>query len=1020
MHKLFTFIIASLLTISQVLSQTNNNYQVQTYSTDNGMPSNGIKGIQWDEKNGFLWIATEAGVTRFNGLNFKSFTRENTSFIESERMNFLTLNRVGKILAMDQAENVFAVEKSSLTLLKSKPIDAKPNYDYTYTLSVSDLLYEKKVKEKKGLSFSLLFDKIIPVTDSSCLAIKASQLYFISLNTERKIELQATKVQSGFKINEDIFIVDDQKNIFHFETGTEKLALVSISKEAASLWSNNSPVFWTNGMQNPVLISRQAAWSLTYNNEEINTSYISGNIPTGVLLKYVQYSKKRNILFIGTDSKGIIIIKTNLVTPVKNKTKGLIERNAYYSQIELGNGNILTNEGHILGNSTTPTAEIPIKGKFSVTVNMTRDSILWYGQFIEMIPRLHCLHSYNYKTGLTKIYPKVPVNQLVIVRQVNNDFYVTTPSGIGRLSGDTLIYLHKFGVINDQTFIYDFKEIEPGVFGVATCFGLLRFHIKTNQVDTLFKKENYCVRTLWKYKDYLFFGTYGKGFYIYKNGSLKAMPLDKNNYLLYTHCFFKDEQDYLWMSTNRGLFKGRLADIINAFEKNTAQVYYHYFGKNDGMDITEMNGGCAPCALLLKNKNISFPTMDGLLEVNPATAMPSLPDGDIYIDDIIYDNRNWKPDSSAAIKFPASVKEIIINIGLSVWCNKENIYLEYRLNNNEAWQAVNIKDGTEIKLNNLPQGSYELQIRKLNGFGENNYTNKTIAFTIATPWYKQWWFYLLIALSVLGLFILIYRVRITQLKRSQQKLEKQVAEKTLALQQTNEVLEKNNSINTRLISIISHDIITPLKFLNVAGKNLLEKKNIMPEELKDETIQEITNTSKELQLLSTNILNWIKYQNENRRLAKEEFNMHDMVKQIFSILNSMAHQKKLNLVNQVNPEINVTQYFEPLKILIYNLITNAIHFSEKGNIIIDTILTNDKIIVTVQDEGTGMTPEQVKNIMADQFIISSANVDNKKGNGLGYLIIKDLLKMTNAKLSIESEKGKGTKVFVELPKQEMQ
>lgn len=141
-----------------------------------------------------------------------------------------------------------------------------------------------------------------------------------------------------------------------------------------------------------------------------------------------------------------------------------------------------------------------------------------------------------------------------------------------------------------------------------------------------------------------------------------------------------------------------------------------------------------------------------------------------------------------------------------------------------------------------------------------------------------------------------------------------------------------------------------------------------------------------------------------------------MVKQIFSILNSMALQKKLNLVNQVNPEINVTQHFEPLKILIYNLVTNAIHFSEKGNIIIDTIIMNDKVIVSVQDEGTGVTPDQVKNILADQFIISSANVDNKKGNGLGYLIIKDLLKMMNAKLSIESEKGKDTKVFVELPK----
>ena len=63
-----------------------------------------------------------------------------------------------------------------------------------------------------------------------------------------------------------------------------------------------------------------------------------------------------------------------------------------------------------------------------------------------------------------------------------------------------------------------------------------------------------------------------------------------------------------------------------------------------------------------------------------------------------------------------------------------------------------------------------------------------------------------------------------------------------------------------------------------------------------------------------------------------------------------------------------------------------------------------------------MPSDQIKNIMADQFIVSSANMDNKKGNGLGYLIIKDLLKMLNATISINSEKGKGTTVYVELPK----
>ncbi|MBK8610853.1 MAG: ATP-binding protein [Chitinophagaceae bacterium] len=130
----------------------------------------------------------------------------------------------------------------------------------------------------------------------------------------------------------------------------------------------------------------------------------------------------------------------------------------------------------------------------------------------------------------------------------------------------------------------------------------------------------------------------------------------------------------------------------------------------------------------------------------------------------------------------------------------------------------------------------------------------------------------------------------------------------------------------------------------------------------------------------------------------------------------MANQKKIELANRVEPELQVTQFFEPLKILIYNLVTNAIHFSEKADITIQASENGNNITISVSDEGSGMTPEQIKNIMADQFIVSSANVDNKKGNGLGYLIIKDLLKMMGAQIQISSEKNIGTTVYVELPK----
>jgi signal transduction histidine kinase len=198
----------------------------------------------------------------------------------------------------------------------------------------------------------------------------------------------------------------------------------------------------------------------------------------------------------------------------------------------------------------------------------------------------------------------------------------------------------------------------------------------------------------------------------------------------------------------------------------------------------------------------------------------------------------------------------------------------------------------------------------------------------------------------------------------------------------------------------------------VGGKELMEKQEIMPESLKRETIEEITNTAQELQLLSTNIMNWMKYQNENRKQIKESFNLFEASSQVTGILKSIARQKNITIENNISADLVIWQYYEPLKILLYNLLSNAINFSTTGTISIDALQENEKITLTVADQGTGMTPDQIKNILSDDFIISSVNIDNRKGNGLGYLIIKDLLKMIDGTIAIESKKGEGTLVSV--------
>lgn len=277
------------------------------------------------------------------------------------------------------------------------------------------------------------------------------------------------------------------------------------------------------------------------------------------------------------------------------------------------------------------------------------------------------------------------------------------------------------------------------------------------------------------------------------------------------------------------------------------------------------------------------------------------------------------------------------------------------------------------------------------------------------------WLLLFIIVISLGTIATVFFL-ITKRYIIRQKILKRIVERKVAeISRNNAELEKINIIKTRLISIISHDIITPLRFLHIAGKNILQNSDTMSEELKEEALTEIVNTSRELEMLSTNILNWIKYQNENRTLIKEEFNLHSSIEQIFSILRGLAKHKNIALKNAVPKSFRVFHFIEPLKIVIYNLVLNAINFMEKGNITIESRYIKLGLIIEVKDEGLGMTQEQIDNILADQFIVSSANVDGRKGNGLGFLIIKDLLKLTSGHFTIKSARNKGTSIRLFFP-----
>ena len=192
----------------------------------------------------------------------------------------------------------------------------------------------------------------------------------------------------------------------------------------------------------------------------------------------------------------------------------------------------------------------------------------------------------------------------------------------------------------------------------------------------------------------------------------------------------------------------------------------------------------------------------------------------------------------------------------------------------------------------------------------------------------------------------------------------------------------------------------------MSSKNLVEKREHVSDELLDDSLKVFADTSKELEVLATNILNWIKYQHQDRKLMKESFNLHQTTDQVIRLVAPLYNPKNITIQNNIHPDMEIHQFLEPIKIIIYNLILNAIYFTPVNGLIqINCLKENNSYKLTITDNGIGMTKEQSKNILNRDFIVSSQNVDEKRGSGLGYLIIRDLLKILEADILITDRKS---------------
>ncbi|HOP14910.1 MAG TPA: HAMP domain-containing sensor histidine kinase [Lentimicrobium sp.] len=280
----------------------------------------------------------------------------------------------------------------------------------------------------------------------------------------------------------------------------------------------------------------------------------------------------------------------------------------------------------------------------------------------------------------------------------------------------------------------------------------------------------------------------------------------------------------------------------------------------------------------------------------------------------------------------------------------------------------------------------------------SNYVNGLTSVAIA-------WF-----LSMILWRNFVYRFRNDRLVRQQQTA---LQDQNIELSRIANELREVNKSRIRLFSIISHDLRGPLANLNSLMK-LVQNDDITEPEFK-ELLPELASQTLLTSELLDNLLNWSKNNLNGISCHPKSFAIHDITSDIIRLYESQTGLKGLVISNDTDPQHMA--YADPgmISLVLRNLISNAIKFSEKnGKISVYSKIKGLVAEISVEDSGIGIEPERITSLFGDdQF--STQGTAGEKGTGLGLLLCREFVERNGGSIGVQSTPDKGSRFWFTVP-----
>lgn len=982
-----------------------NGREFKVYKPDQTNPSsisNNIIRDIFEENEDHLWIATDRGVNRFN-FNNKTFDRfliENgIEPVSNEHGYLIAKNSLNHIFAAVFDQGLFYYDKLNnkfvkLDLIKNlqfKKIffDLDDNlWIFTREGTLLKVVFKKNVQFHPKIEGIFDFEHLNNIhtvfynpRNEILLQTKNYKLFTYNISSGKLLQHNVHNTKNTF-ISSVIFTDDYQlwgtpQGLIEYNISTHQQKTLLSGVLVMSLFWGTQDMIWVG-------TDTQGVWYLSASMEKFKTL---GPKEIPALGRYPVRSvfEHNSTIWIGTKGGGMFSVKRNGLFPEHIKTthfttaQGLINNSVFVIAEGLGNEYWIGTDGEGINyydwqKNKILTVEIPdsISDKINLSsvyaILPTDDQTIWVGTSGNGMYKLTLNKNktpYQIRSYKQYLYDSKSTNSLsnnivyAVIKEDEEHLWVGTRGG----------GINRFNIKTEKFQQYKFSHESNGYLSNDDILCLYK-----GNDGSLWAGTSIGLNKLVSFKN-------GEAFFIHFTEK-EGMP---NNTI---HGILEDENNNIWVSTNKGLAK--------LVRENQQYRIVSYYAK-DGLQNNEFSDG----AFFYNQQSglMCFGGINGLNYFNPldikySSYFPSLFLDAFFLDNLDTNMNDYTSDNSLVLSHKNksfSFKFIPMDYIAGSKCE-----ISYQLDGyNSNW--INIGTSNIIVFTNLPVGNYMLKVRCSNADKIWSDEIYTLNIVVTPPWWATTYAYIIyFILFMLG----VYGTK--KLIKYQLNIKHQFEIRELEEKKTKEIHQAKLSFFTN----IAHEFSNSLTLIYGPCEQLL-KKNISTDYVR-KNANIIKSNSERMQKLIQQLIEFRKAETGHLKTKIENVDVVELVKFISDNFMDVLEQKKISYVFNVADSVVWPTDQDYLEKIIFNLLSNAAKYTPQNHEINIAILKNeDSLCIRVTNSGVGIKPEFTERIFDRFEVLERFEMQVSKGfefrNGIGLALCKNLVDLLNGSISVLSD-----------------